>query len=153
MKILMVCLGNICRSPLAEGILQAKIKKHKLDWTVDSAGTSGWHDGELPHRRSIQVARNNGIDITTQISRRITKQDLVDFDLIFVMDDKNEADVLSLADNESQRNKIYLIQKFANEKNVDPNVPDPYFDDKFEYVYNLLDKTCDSVMIKLLKNA
>lgn len=149
----MVCLGNICRSPLAEGILQSKIKKYKLDWTVDSAGTSGWHDGELPHRRSIQVARNNGIDLTTQISRRITKQDLVDFDLIFVMDDKNEADVLSLTDNESQRNKIHLIKKFANEKNADPNVPDPYFDDKFEYVYDLLDKTCDAVMIKLLKKS
>lgn len=149
----MVCLGNICRSPLAEGILQAKIKKHKLDWTVDSAGTSGWHDGELPHRRSIQVARDNGIDLTTQISRRISKQDLDDFDLIFVMDDKNEADVLSLAENESQRNKIHLIKKFADEKSSDLNVPDPYFDDKFEDAYNLLDKTCDAVMIKLLKKS
>ena len=147
----MVCLGNICRSPLAEGILQKKVNNRKLNWIVDSAGTSGWHDGELPHLRSVQVAAEHGIDLTTQRSRKITKQDLDDFDLIFVMDDSNESDVLSLCRNDFQRNKIHRILQFAGNETKNFNVPDPYFDDKFEYVFDLLDETCDAVLEKLLK--
>lgn len=81
-KILMVCLGNICRSPLAHGILESKIKKYNLDWIVDSAGTSGWHDGEPPDLRAIKVAKSYGISIDRQISRKITKQDFETYDQI-----------------------------------------------------------------------
>ena len=147
----MVCLGNICRSPLAEGILQKKVSNRKLNWIVDSAGTSGWVDGELPHRRSIQVADEHGIDLKTQRSRKIMKRDLDAFDLILVMDDNNEEDVLRLCKTDAQRNKVHLIKLFAGEKGNDVNVPDPYFDDKFEYVYDLLDDTCDKVLHKLLQ--
>lgn len=148
----MVCLGNICRSPLAEGIMQNKINKQKLNWTVESAATGNWHTGELPHHRSIKVAADNGLDITNQRARQITKSDIDKFDLILVMDDNNAEDVLNLCKNDAQRNKVHLIKQFAGEQGNDVNVPDPYFDDKFEYVYDLLDVTCDSVLKSLLKN-
>ncbi|MFY7861000.1 MAG: low molecular weight protein-tyrosine-phosphatase, partial [Chitinophagales bacterium] len=86
MKILMVCLGNICRSPLAEGILKSKIKQNNLDWTVDSAGTGGYHIDAIPDKRSIQVAKDYGIDITDQRDRKVRSVDFKEFDLIFAMD-------------------------------------------------------------------
>jgi len=82
MKILMVCLGNICRSPLAEGIMRQKINERKLNWEVDSAGTGAWHVGELPDPRSIEVARINNIDITNQNARQFHKDDLFDISII-----------------------------------------------------------------------
>jgi protein-tyrosine phosphatase len=87
----MVCLGNICRSPLAEGVMQHLANKHGLDWRVDSAGTGGWHVGEGPDRRSVRAAQNNGIDISQQICRKFRKSDFDEFDLIFVMDKSNYA--------------------------------------------------------------
>ncbi|MEY3421046.1 MAG: hypothetical protein RIR48_1335, partial [Bacteroidota bacterium] len=86
MKILMVCLGNICRSPIAQGILEKKISEKNLDWYVDSAGTSGWHDGEPPDARAISAAHRQGTDISTQVSRKITPHDIRHFDLILAMD-------------------------------------------------------------------
>ena len=97
MKILMVCLGNICRSPLAEGILLQKIKERHLPWKVDSAGTSGWHQGELPDRRSIAVAKAHDIDITYQRSRKFIAADFDQFDLILAMDSSNYSNIIRLA--------------------------------------------------------
>ncbi len=144
MKILMVCLGNICRSPLAEGIL-----KHKLGegYFVDSAGTINYHEGSQPDERSIRTAIKNGIDISTQKSRPITKADLYKFDLIFCMDKNNYKDVHKLADD-SQKHKIKMILENEFE------VPDPYFGgiDGFDLVYKMLDTSCEIIAEKIKNN-
>jgi protein-tyrosine phosphatase len=143
MKILMVCLGNICRSPLAEGILRHKIQQHQLDWIVDSAGTGSWHVGEKPDVRSIKIAMEKGIDITTQRARQFTKADFLQFDYIFVMDSSNYRNVVRLADSEASKQKVELIMNFVRPK-MNINVPDPYWDDNgFEGVFDMLDKACD----------
>lgn len=142
----MVCLGNICRSPLAQGILEDKIKKHGLNWQVDSAGTGGWHSGELPDRRSIQVAKKYGIDLSTQRARKLNGYDLENFDLIFAMDKSNLQDIQKLAQNQEELKKIKLI---LNESHPNKNliVPDPYYNDNgFEEVYQLLDEACTSII-------
>ncbi len=146
-KILMVCLGNICRSPLAEGIMRSKLSE---DFTVDSAGTGGWHAGELPDKRSIATAKNRGLDITNQRARQFKKSDFEIFDHIFVMDNSNYKDVLALAPNEEAKSKVKLIlnEIFPNE-NVD--VPDPYYggQDGFENVFDMLDQACEEIARKL----
>lgn len=141
----MVCLGNICRSPLAEGILKDKVKKKGLDWTVDSAGTSGWHDGGLPDSRSIDIARDNDIDITDQVSRKFVAKDFDDFDLILAMDASNYQNILLLATEDVQREKVKMIMNFAypGENRV---VPDPYYDNGFPRVYKMLDNCCDRII-------
>ena len=145
MKVLMVCLGNICRSPLAEGVLKHKVKKLGLDWHVDSAGTSDWHVGDLPDKRGIAVAKKYGIDITDQRCRHFKYPDLNNFDLILVMDKDNYYNVIRLVKNETQRQKVQFIMNFI-EPNSNGIVPDPYYDNSFEVVYQLLDKACDAVI-------
>ncbi|MCL9769196.1 low molecular weight phosphotyrosine protein phosphatase [Flavobacterium sp. HXWNR69] len=146
-KILMVCLGNICRSPLAEGIMRSKLSE---EFIVDSAGTGGWHAGELPDKRSIATAKNRGLDITNQRARQFKKSDFETFDHIFVMDNSNFKDVLALAPNEEAKSKVKLIlnEIFPNE-NVD--VPDPYYGglDGFENVFDMLDQACEEIARKL----
>jgi len=144
MKILMVCLGNICRSPLAEGILKQKVKKKELTWQIDSAGTSGWHIGELPDSRSISTAKQHGIDISDQRSRQLKASDLQEFDLILAMDTSNYNDILRLA-NKEQRDKVKMILNFAY-PGENRAVPDPYYNDGFEQVYQLLDTACDQLI-------
>lgn len=150
MKILMVCLGNICRSPLAEGILASKLPQDKF--MVDSAGTGSWHIGHQPDERSIAVAKKNKIDISKQKGRQFTTTDFDAFDYIYVMDNSNYLDVLELADNTVQTKKVKLIlnELFPNE-NVD--VPDPYFGlpNGFESVYKMLDEVCDVIAKKLIE--
>ncbi|MGV8994855.1 MAG: low molecular weight protein-tyrosine-phosphatase [Flavobacterium sp.] len=149
-KILMVCLGNICRSPLAEGILQSKLPRDKF--IVDSAGTGEWHIGKQPDQRSIAIAHKNGLDISHQRGRQFRTQDFKDFDYIYVMDGSNYNDVLSLAKNDEEKNKVKLIlnELFPGE-NVD--VPDPYFglQNGFASVYDMIDQACDVIAEKLLK--
>jgi protein-tyrosine phosphatase len=149
-KILMVCLGNICRSPLAEGILASKLAPNKF--TVDSAGTGNWHIGKKPDERSIAVAHKNGLDISIQKARQFSKTDFDSYDYIFVMDNSNYNDLISLAENESQKNKVNLILNalFPNE-NVD--VPDPYYGlaNGFDNVYQMLDEACTVVASKLIE--
>lgn len=149
-KILMVCLGNICRSPLAEGILQAKLSKN--DFIVDSAGTGGWHAGEKPDKRSIAIAKQKGLDISQQKARQFSAKDFKKFDYIYAMDMSNYKNILSLAENEADKTKVTLIlnELFPGE-NVE--VPDPYYGgvDGFENVYNMLDKACDVIAEKLTK--
>lgn len=148
-KILMVCLGNICRSPLAEGLLASKLPKDKF--IVDSAGTGSWHIGRQPDERSIAVAKKNRIDIANQKGRQFTTTDFIAFDYIYVMDNSNYHDVIDLAANQEQKNKVQLIlnELFPNE-NVD--VPDPYYgvSNGFEVVYQMLDETCDIIAKKLI---
>ena len=149
----MVCLGNICRSPVADGIMRKKAKVHNLKIKVDSAGTSGYHNGENPDRRSQQNALKNGVDISNLISRKFTVEEFDDFDLIYVMDSSNQRDVLSLSRNENDRNKVSLI---LNELYPGENrsVPDPYFggEDGFENVFRMLDEACEKFALKLLQS-
>jgi len=149
-KILMVCLGNICRSPLAEGLLASKLPKDKF--TVDSAGTGNSHIGRQPDQRSIATAQKNGLDITNQKARQFTPNDFDYFDYIYVMDSSNYDDVIYLAKNEIHKSKVDMIlnQLFPGE-NVD--VPDPYYglQNGFDMVYEMLDETCDILAKKLIE--
>ena len=147
MKVLMVCLGNICRSPLAHGILVHKVKASGLNWEVDSAGTNGFHNDELPDPRSISKAGEYGMDLTYQRSRQITKQDLDYFDIIYVMDASNFQNVLRICDTEMQRDKIKMIMNCVTPgQNV--AVPDPYYggEDGFENVYQMLEEACEAII-------
>ena len=147
-NILMVCLGNICRSPLAEGILKSKLDSDKF--YVDSAGTSGHHNGELPDSRSVAVANSNGLDITDQRSRKFTRQDFIDFQYIYVMDNSNYNDVIRLARNEEEKLKVKLIlNEISPKRNLD--VPDPYYggENGFKKVYEMLDDACEIIAKKI----
>lgn len=148
MKILMVCLGNICRSPLAEGIMKDKIKTKNLNWEVDSAGTGAWHVGELPDHRSIKQAHENGIDITGQRARQFEVADFENFDLILAMDSSNYQDIVRKAPLESQKEKVAMIMNF-DAPGMNESVPDPYWgEDGFGLVYEMLDRSCDKIISK-----
>ena len=135
----MVCLGNICRSPLAEGILKSKLN---ANFEVDSASTTAYHVGNPPDKRSIAVAQQFGIDISQQRARQFKKDDFNSFDLIFVMDQNNYNDVVELA-TPAQRRKVHLLRE-NNE------VPDPYYGDAsaFEAVFHLIDTACETLVKK-----
>jgi protein-tyrosine phosphatase len=154
MKILMVCLGNICRSPLAEGILQQKVKQHHLNWVVDSAGTNGIHVGEAPHKLSQKVAMANGVDISKQISRQFFATDFEEYDIIYVMAKDVMQEVKRIAGNKFDANKInYFLNELHEGNNED--VPDPWYgnEDGYVKVYDLIDKTCEAIVEKYLKLA
>lgn len=140
MKILMVCLGNICRSPLAHGILEHLVRQKGLNWEIDSAGTGGWHVGQQPDSRSIAIAKKYGLDISGQSCRKFDTSDFEKFDQILVMDYNNLNDVKALARNEEEHNKISLFLK-------DTIVPDPYHDDdQFDPVYKMIEKRCKELI-------
>ncbi len=145
----MVCLGNICRSPLAEGILASKLPKDKFK--IDSAGTGSWHIGKQPDQRSIATAQKNGLNISDQRARQFRSADFDKFDYIFVMDNSNYNDVIAMARTEEQKAKVDLILNalFPGE-NVD--VPDPYYGSQFGFdsVYQMLDEACDNLAQKLI---
>ena len=146
-KVLMVCLGNICRSPLAEGILKTKVDPDKV--FVDSAGTAGYHIGSQPDPRSIAVAGKYNIDITDQRCRIFTKEDLNVFDLIYAMDHHNYSDIIRMATLDSQVQKVRLL---LDEVEMDlREVPDPYYggEQGFEFVFDLVDKACDAVVKRI----
>ncbi len=149
-SVLMVCLGNICRSPLAEGVLRHKLELAGITTIlVDSAGTSDYHIGDPPDLRSIKNASTHKIDISKLRGRQFTIADFDLFDLIFVMDASNYQNVLSLARNESDKNKVDLL---LNAKWPGKNiaVPDPYYGDGdgFENVYKLVAEACDEIVKK-----
>jgi protein-tyrosine phosphatase len=144
MKILMVCLGNICRSPLAEGIMQHKAKEAGLNWSVDSAGTAGYHIGEPPHRLSQKVALQNGIDISRQRGRQFSGDDILTFDRIFVMDQDNLRDVKRIAGSNWKDGKVELMMN-ALYPGENREVPDPWYgtEKDFHEVFDMLSKACD----------
>ena len=149
----MVCLGNICRSPLAHGFLEHKVNGQGLDWTVDSCGTSGWHTGSPPDPRSIEVAEKYGVDLSQQRSRKFIAHDFERFDKIYVMDSSNYQDVIRQAVDESERAKVELIM---NEVNPGRNtaVPDPYYGEfGFENVYQMLDQATDAILNRFHESA
>ena len=145
MRILMVCLGNICRSPLAEGILQNKTKLLNIE--VDSAGTAAYHIGELPDKRSIEIAEKYNIDLKNQRARQFNRTDFDKFDIIYAMDTNNLAHLISLAETKKERNKIKLILNEINPNSCE-SVPDPYYDgvNGFQNVYNMLNEACDKIV-------
>jgi protein-tyrosine phosphatase len=147
-RILMVCLGNICRSPLAEGILKSKVNNNLF--FVDSAGTAAYHVGKLPEERSIDVARNYGVDITHQKARKFTVKDFDAFDVIYVMDASNYQNVMLVARNNRDVQKVKMI---LNETHPDKNasVPDPYYGGStgFENVYKMLEEACTVIAEKM----
>ena len=144
MKILMVCLGNICRSPLAEGILAHKTKQ--LDVEVDSAGTAAYHVGELPDKRSIEIADKYNINLKKQRARQFSRADFDEFDIIYAMDTNNLAHLISLAETKKERNKIKLILNEIT-PNTYESVPDPYYGTNgFQNVYNMLNEACDKIV-------
>ena len=152
-KVLMVCLGNICRSPLAQGILEKKSKEINTNIHVDSAGTSGWHIGATPDLRSINVAKKYKIDISHQQARKFTTYDFKKFDKIYVMDIDNYKNLIRLCSNENECNKIELILKKIDPEN-NPSVPDPYYgvEDGFEKIYTLLEKACSKIINEIEVN-
>jgi len=153
MKILMVCLGNICRSPLAEGILRSKLQKSEFKAMVDSAGTSSYHVGEMADPRSIEVARKFGIDITDHRSRQITRRDFDQFDLIYAMDNSNFRNICNLARNESDLAKVRLFLDVIEPGGM-LEVPDPYYSGKdgFVNVFRLIEKASDAIVDELENN-
>lgn len=146
-KVLMVCLGNICRSPLAEGILQSKVDPDKV--FVDSAGTAGYHVGNPPDERSIVVAQKYGLNIKNQRCRKFSRNDFNEFDHIYVMDRSNFSDVSNLANNPQEAGKVKLLLSEV-ELGIQ-EVPDPYYGgtDGFENVYQLIDTACEAIAKKL----
>lgn len=147
MKIMMVCLGNICRSPLAEGILKHKVNLEGLDVQVASSGTAAYHVGESADDRMIDTARRHGIDLTGHRGSQFKAKDFDEYDKIFVMDSSNYRNVIRLASSEDDRAKVKLIMDVLDPE-TGYDVPDPYYggDDGFELVFNMLDQACDKII-------
>lgn len=152
-KILMVCMGNICRSPLAQGIMENKARAFGLSLEIDSAGTISYHAGEPPDYRAQHTAKKHHIDISRQKARQLSKNDIEYFDHIFVMDHSNYQDAIRIAGNSPHRGRIKLITEYAFPgKGIE--VPDPYYggDDGFDKVYHLLDKSCEAIAVHIGKS-
>lgn len=147
MKILIVCLGNICRSPLAEGILREKASKAGLDWQIDSAGTNGFHTGEAPHNLSQKVARKNGLEICEQRSRKFIASDFENYDIIFAMAEDVMMDMERIAGNKFDPEKAkYFLSVYHDKKNM--NVPDPWYgeEDGYDEVYTIIGETSAKII-------
>jgi protein-tyrosine phosphatase len=154
MKILMVCLGNICRSPLAEGIMRHKAAQRNLAHIeVDSCGTAGYHVDEAPDPRSIKKAREKGFEIGNLKGRQFQVSDFEKFDRIFVMDTENHKNIVRMARTREEMEKVQLMMDviYPGEK---INVPDPYYGDYdgFEEVFQMLEKACDSFLVQSAVN-
>lgn len=146
----MVCLGNICRSPLAEGILRQKLIENNLQHIeIDSAGTSDFHVGDAPDKRTQSNALNHGIDLSKLRGRQFQTKDFDTFDTIYVMDKSNRTNVLNLSKTENDRKKVKLILSEIDGK--DNEVPDPYYGgpEGFENVFQLLNSACNNIIQKL----
>jgi protein-tyrosine phosphatase len=152
MKILMVCLGNICRSPIAEGILRQKIQEQGFNVKTDSAGTSSFHIGEAPDKRMRATGKTNGVNIDDLRARQFVPADFDRFDIIYAMDQSNYNNIIALAGSEEEKDKVRMI---LNEVNPGANqaVPDPYYggDEGFQHVFDLLDEATDVIIEKYVK--
>ena len=149
MRVLMVCLGNICRSPMAEGVLRSLADKRDLSIEVDSAGTAGYHVGEAPDPRAVRCMNEYGIDISSLRGRQFSRADFDRFDHILVMDQSNLRNVLALATNEDHRKKVSLLLDFAHASST-KEVPDPWYGDMsdFQTVYELLTNAAEGFLVK-----
>lgn len=147
MNILMVCYGNICRSPIAEGIMKSKFEKHQIDGFVDSAGVIGYHAGEAPDKRAIHVSGLYHIDISKQIARQFQKEDFKNFDYIFTLDKMVQEEIVSLAKTPDETGKVKLLMEFAGILDT-PEVPDPYYGEieGFETAFKMIDEACDKIV-------
>lgn len=147
----MVCLGNICRSPLADGLLLRKIKERNLNWSVDSAGTANYHIGKAPDQRMIKTAAQHGTPIDFLRARQFTSTDFQNFDLILVMDQSNYQNVIRLASSNEEIKKVHFLLDYLY-PGQSAEVPDPYYGTQkdFEEVYELLDKATDALIQKHL---
>lgn len=145
----MVCLGNICRSPMAEGIMRHQLMNMGVNCKIDSAGTGGWHEGENPDRRAIKNMKEHGIDISNLIARQFQKSDFERFDLILAMDESNYADIIKQTHDPVQKSKVKLILSYI-EGQRSLSVPDPWYggEDGFEAVFQLLNHACGEVIKK-----
>ncbi len=143
----MVCLGNICRSPMAEGILRKKAFDKGINIEIDSAGTGDYHVGEHPDKRAVETMAKCGIDISDLRARQFTVTDFDEFDEIYAMDDSNYKNILSLSRNELDESKVTMILNLTNE-GENRSVPDPYFGglDGFDKVYYMLDDACEVIL-------
>jgi protein-tyrosine phosphatase len=153
MKILMVCLGNICRSPIADGLLRQKVNEQNLAVEVDSAGTIGLHAGSAPDSRMIATAKNRGTDISFLKARQFRVADFEQFDVIFAMDKNNKRDILSLAKTAKVKQKVHLLLSEISDQE-EANVPDPYYGTSkdFEHVYDLVDRATETIIQKIKNN-
>ncbi|MFD0835731.1 low molecular weight protein-tyrosine-phosphatase [Mariniflexile aquimaris] len=151
-KILMVCLGNICRSPLAEGILKSKLSTNTF--FIDSAGTGAYHIGKNPDSRSIAVAKKYGLDISNLRGRQFNVSDFDKFDIIYAMDESNYRNIISLARDDQDKAKVkFILNEIYPDQNY--NVPDPYYGghDGFENVYKMLDEACTIIANSLINSS
>ncbi len=142
----MVCLGNICRSPLAEGVMRHYTEQHNLPWQIDSAGTGSWHIGNPPDIRSVQTAQKHGIDISNQRARKFKLADFEDFDVIFVMDKSNRHNLLEIAPSDKAKAKVQLLLEKGRVEYPNFEVPDPYYDGRFDEVFGLIDAACQHIV-------
>jgi len=149
MKILMVCLGNICRSPIAEGLMQHKIDLEGLNWEVDSAGTESYHIGSAPHRHSQDICHKHGVDISSQRARQFSRKDLERYDKIYALADDVYDIIGAMVGANADMSKVELL---LNELNPGANesVPDPYYGgaDGYIFVYDIIDRACDAIINK-----
>lgn len=150
MKILFVCLGNICRSPLAEGILRNKFEEEGIEGTVHSCGFEPFHEGQHPDPRSVTTARKNNIDISNKVARLFKVEDFEIYDCIYVMDSMNYADVMRVARDDADRDKVDFLLNLVDEGSNN-EVPDPYYGggDGFDKVYTMMDIACDKIIEKI----
>jgi protein-tyrosine phosphatase len=148
-RVLFVCLGNICRSPLAEGVFRDKVRAAGLSdrIEIDSAGTGGWHVGEPPDRRMIATARGHGVDLSAQRARQFADTDLADFDHILAMDKSNLHDILYLDEGQDFGQRVTLFRQWDPEPGT-YEVPDPYYGgpEGFEEVYRMVDRTAENLL-------
>lgn len=146
MKILMVCLGNICRSPIAEGIMRHKIAQHGLDWQVTSCGTGDWHSGESPHPGARKMMHAKNMDISKQRAKQFHYSFFDEYDLIYAMDGSNYRDLLMQTETDDEKQKVQLIMNLVYpERNI--GIPDPYYnEEKYEEVFSMLNSACDKII-------
>ncbi len=146
-RVLMVCLGNICRSPLAEGILKSKVDPNTI--IVDSAGTAGYHIGNPPDTRSIAVAKKYGIDISDQVCRKFSPKDFDTYDIIYAMDKDNYQNIIQLSTKSEHTNKVRLL--LSEIDGNEQEVPDPYYGgtDGFEQIFQMIDTACDHIVNRI----
>lgn len=150
--VLFVCLGNICRSPLAEGVFRQKVEEAGLEdrFEIDSAGTGSWHVGDLPDARMMRTAAGHGVDLSDLRGRQVQPEDLDRFDHIFAMDRNNLHDTLYLDPEGDHGTRVRLFREFDPEPD-DYQVPDPYYGgvDGFEHVFDIVDRTSDAILVRL----